>query len=138
MIIHLQERFFFHTPLSHTTTVPLSPLLPASLTSPLPRTTPPPPSPVRKEQASQRQPNMTKQNTIRQGKSPHIEAASINMTGGKESQEEARVRDTPFPQLGVPGKHQANSHSTHAESVVQSQEAQCLPPRCLKACVSPA
>ena len=49
----------------------------------------------RKEQAPKKQlPNMTKQNTIRQGKSPHNEAGQGITSGGKESQEQVKESET--------------------------------------------
>ena len=44
------------------------------------------PLPFRKEEASKRQQaSMTKQDTMRQGKSPHLEAGHGNPIGGQES-----------------------------------------------------
>lgn len=61
---------------------------------------------------------MTKQDTIRHGQSPHIEAGQGNHMGGKESQEQAKESEmTLLPLLGVQRKHQASSHS-FAEDLV--------------------
>lgn len=46
---------------------------------------------------------MTKQDTIGQVQSPHIEAGQVKSTGGKQSQKQAtKVRDIPLPLLEVP------------------------------------
>lgn len=44
---------------------------------------------MRKEQTSKRQPDRATQDTIRQGKRPHIDTGKGNLIGRKESQEQA-------------------------------------------------
>lgn len=44
---------------------------------------------MRKEQTSKRQPDRATQDTIRQGKRPHIDTGKGNLMGRKESQEQA-------------------------------------------------
>jgi hypothetical protein len=95
----IENKFFSHTIHPNQSPIPHSSHLPH--TSSLPGSTPPL-SPIRKDQASRRQqPNMTKQNTLRQDKIPHTKAERGNPTGGKESQEQAKESDTHPPQSGV-------------------------------------
>ena len=57
----------------------------------------------RKEQTSKRhQPNRTKHDTVRQGKSPHVEAGQSNPIRGKESQEQTELETHLLPLLRVP------------------------------------
>ena len=60
---------------------------------------------------------MTKQDTIGQDQSPHIEAGQGNQMGGKESQEQAKESEMTLLPLLVPQKQQASSHS-FAEDLV--------------------
>jgi hypothetical protein len=79
----------------------------------------------------------TKQDTIRQSKHLHIEAWQSNLIGRKESQEQAKESEIyPLLLLGVPQKHQANSHNIYAEDLVQAHVGSMLAPLC--ASVSPA
>lgn len=59
-----------------------------------------------REQASERQLNRTKQNTVRHGKSPHTVTGQGNLIGEKESQEQAKEsKKQPLPLLGVSQEH---------------------------------
>jgi hypothetical protein len=60
-----------------------------------------------------------KQDTIRQGSSPHIKIEEGNPTGGKEFQEQAKEPEIhPLSLLGVLQKHQAIIHKIHTEDLV--------------------
>lgn len=62
-------------------------------------------------------PKWTKQDTIRQGKRPHTKAGQGNLEGGNESQEQEKESEMHlFPLLGLPQKHQDNSHNLHART----------------------
>lgn len=64
-------------------------------------------------------PNMTKQDTIKQGKSRHTEAREGNPTGGKGSQKQTKESKTdPLPLLEVPQKHKANRYRIYTENLV--------------------
>lgn len=66
----------------------------------------PPPFPFRKGQPSKgQQPKMPKQDTIRQGERPHLEAGQGNLIGGKGSQEQAKESKTQALPLLSPIKH---------------------------------
>lgn len=51
---------------------------------------------------------MIKQYTMREGKNPHMEAGQGNPVGGKQFQEEKKVRDTTSPLSATPQKHQTD------------------------------
>lgn len=62
---------------------------------------------------------MTKQDTVRQGKSSHTKAGQGTPTGGEKSQGKAKESKTHlFPLSGVPQKHQANDHNIYAEDLL--------------------
>jgi hypothetical protein len=94
---------------------------PISLSSSLlfPRSAPP----SRKEQVFKRgHSNRTKQDALRQGKSPYLGTDKGNLIGGKESQDQTKESEIYLPtMLGISStplpKHQANSHNLHAESL---------------------
>jgi hypothetical protein len=59
--------------------------------------------PFREDQISMiQQPNMTKQDTVRQGKSLHTEAAAEKPIGRRAPQAGRRVRDIPAPTVSLP------------------------------------
>jgi hypothetical protein len=48
---------------------------------------------------------MMKQDTVRQGKSPHYVAGQGNLVGGRVARARNRVRDTPASTLRITTKH---------------------------------
>lgn len=76
--------------------------------------------PCREDQVSKRQqPNMTNQDTIRQGENHHTETEQGNRIRIKESQGQANEPQThPLPLLRVSQKHQGNSRNMRAEDQV--------------------
>lgn len=60
---------------------------------------------------------MTKQGTVRQGKYPDVEAGQENSIDGKESQDKARVRDTPIVRESHKNK-KLNNYHMYAEELV--------------------
>lgn len=70
---------------------------------------------------------MTKQDTIKQGKSPHTEAREGNPTGGKGSQKQTKESKTnPLPLLEVPQKNKADRHRINTKNLVQKHVSPIL------------
>lgn len=64
---------------------------------------------------------MTKQGTIRQGKSPHIKDGQDNPIEGKEFQKQPKEPEIHLlPLLEVLQNHQANSCNMYTEDLVQT------------------
>jgi hypothetical protein len=111
----IENKIFSHTTHSnHSFSSPYSSQLPNS-TCPQICT---PPFPFRKEQTSKtQQSNMAKQDTIRQGKRPHIQTGQGNLIGGKVSQEETKESEKyPLPQ-----KHQGSPQNPKLTAVTYTQ-----------------
>lgn len=91
---------------------------------------------LRKEQAPKRQqPDSTKQDRIKQGKSLYIKAGHGNPLREKESQGQAKESEThPLPLFSIPQNYQAISHNRHAEDLVQTHVGPVL---AASVCVSP-
>jgi hypothetical protein len=91
--------------------------------------------PFRKEQASKRWlPNTTKQDTIRQRKSPHVEAGHGKLAGVSRSGK--RISDTSH----CPESHKTTKLTARmlGENLVNTQQAPCLPILSLRIHMSPA
>lgn len=92
----------------------------------------------KKKQASNRkQPNIAKQDTIRQGKSLYIKVGWGNPTGGKMSQELAECSEIHQLRLLADISYtQANSHNIYTEDLCRPMQASCLQLQSLWAHVS--
>lgn len=92
--------------------------------------------PFRKQHVSKRQQlnkkQKTKQDSARQGKSPHMEYGKGHPIGGKEPQEPEKELETyMLPVLGVlQKKYQGNSHDIDSKDLVQTHAdafSSCVP-----------
>lgn len=92
----------------------------------------------RKEQVSKEQePKRTKQNTIRQGKSPHVEAEQGNPMGGRESQEQ--VKESVMHPLPLLGKAQSQQpyHTHRGQGHISLQNLKPRETQCANDAVCP-
>ena len=93
------------------------PSIPPSLSTHLPSH--PDPLPLHFRKKAHLQETTAKDDTIIQGKSPHNKVGQDNSIRAKEPQVQVKESETSLLLLlGVPPKHQANSHSLYSENLV--------------------